>query len=254
MKKIFLLFIILLINSYTLQAQQKLVFNPKINKDSLYSTLEPIFPESQRAAYREAFHSSDEEGKEYILLVLYNAQKGGKEYLITNFETYKIQIAKLRSQYEKLNFNKYIVTTFYNESSLFLPSSHIRITIEKIKEGYLNDEILDHGENLDLVGSYSGENENSPEIKKALTLLKWNAETLTKMKTLIQEANVLSIRNGNPVRIEVHPNLNTMFSYKIYRENLNRQQIIEYNDGCNYVYYKDNIVLYNGASEGVLCF
>ena len=73
---------------------------------------------------------------------------------------------KLRSYYEKLNFNKYIVTVSYGENPLFLPSSYIKISIDKIKEGYLNDEILDRRQNLEYINQYSGENENSSEIKK----------------------------------------------------------------------------------------
>lgn len=159
---------------------------------------------------------------------------------------------KLRSYYEKLNFNKYIVTVSYGENPLFLPSSYIKISIDKIKEGYLNDEILDRRQNLEYINQYSGE-WKLIEIK-SFSILKWNTKTLTELKALIKDANVKSIRNGNPTQIEVHPNLSAMYSYKIYRENLNRQQIIEYNDGCNYIHYKDNIVLHNGAPEGVLCF
>ncbi|AQX89440.1 hypothetical protein BAX96_11965 [Elizabethkingia anophelis] len=254
MKKLFLLFFILLIKSHSLQAQQKSVFNPKINKDSLYSTLEYLVPEGERLKYREILREADDSGKDYILIVLYNLQKGGKDYLINNFESHKTQIMKLRSYYENLNFNKYIVTVSHGENPLFLPSSYIKISIDKIKEGYLNDEILDRRENLEYIKQYSGENENSSEIKEALAFLKWDTKTLTELKALIKEANVKSIRNGNPTQIEVHPNLSAMYSYKIYRENLNRQQIIEYNDGCNYIHYKDNIVLHNGAPEGVLCF
>ena len=129
MKKLFLLFFILLIKSYSLQAQQKSVFNPKINKDSLYSTLEYLVPEEERPKYREILRDADDSGKDYILIVLYNLQKGGKDYLITNFENHKSQIMKLRSYYEKLNFNKYIVTVSYGENPLFLPSSYIKISI-----------------------------------------------------------------------------------------------------------------------------
>jgi hypothetical protein len=55
--------------------------------------------------------------------------------------------------------------------TLFLPSSYIKISIDKIKEGYLNDEILDRRENLEYIKQYSGENENSSEIKEALAFL-----------------------------------------------------------------------------------
>ncbi len=61
MKKLFLLFFILLIKSYSLQAQQKSVFNPKVNKDSLYSTLEHLVPEEERPKYRKILREADVE-------------------------------------------------------------------------------------------------------------------------------------------------------------------------------------------------
>ena len=254
MKKFFLLLIILIFKSHSLYAQEKYVFNPKINKDSLYSKLEYMIPDEQKKEYREMFSKADDGGKEYVLMVMYNGQKGGKKYLIDNFEDHKMQIMKLRNQYEKLNFNNYIVTVSYDNNVLYIPSTHITITIHKIKEGYLNDEIMDRNANLDYIGTYSGTNEKASEIKKALDVLRWNNKVLNEIISLIKDANVISIRNGNPVQIEVHPNFSAIYSYKIYRENLNKQQIIEYNDGCNYIHYKDNIVLHNGAPNEVLCF
>lgn len=46
-----------------------------------------------------------------------------------------------------------------------------------------------------------------------------------------------------------------IFSYVIFDQNLSENKIEDYNDGCTYIFYKDNVVLeYSGGAIGMQCF
>jgi len=46
-----------------------------------------------------------------------------------------------------------------------------------------------------------------------------------------------------------------MYSYRIFPKKLSLPEINEYNDGCIYIFYKDNIVLEFGSGAiGQYCF
>ena len=65
----------------------------------------------------------------------------------------------------------------------------------------------------------------------------------------------ISIAGKDPVVIGWQRSGMGKFSYNIFDKNLEENKIKDYNDGCTYVFYKDNIVLeYGGGAIGMQCF
>ena len=45
------------------------------------------------------------------------------------------------------------------------------------------------------------------------------------------------------------------YYYLVFDDNLSQNEIEEFNDGCTYIFYKNNIVLkYSGGTIGPQCF
>ena len=93
------------------------------------------------------------------------------------------------------------------------------------------------------------------KLDSALKIINWNKENLFQIKSFLKDANCISIENGEPTTIGFARSGMGKYSFKIFNQNLDDHQIEKYNDGCNYIFYKDNIVLeYGGGVMGPQCF
>lgn len=97
---------------------------------------------------------------------------------------------------------------------------------------------------------------NSKKVDSLLTELKWTTKELKTLKEKLDKANCISISGTNdPIVIGWQRSGFGLFSYVIFDQNLNENKIKDYNDGCTYIYYKDNVVLeYGGGAVGPQCF
>lgn len=95
----------------------------------------------------------------------------------------------------------------------------------------------------------------SPKVDSLLTELNWTTKELKILKVKLDNANCISISGNNPVVIGWQRSGMGKFSYTIFDNNLEKDKIEDYNDGCTYIFYKDNIVLeYGGGTIGPQCF
>ncbi|MFZ6666206.1 hypothetical protein [Peijinzhouia sedimentorum] len=93
------------------------------------------------------------------------------------------------------------------------------------------------------------------KVDSLLTELNWTTKELTTLKEKLDNANCISISGKNPVVIGWQRSGMGKFSYNIFDSDLEKDKIEEYNDGCTYIFYKDNIVLeYGGGAIGPQCF
>ena len=96
---------------------------------------------------------------------------------------------------------------------------------------------------------------NSDSLNKMLKLLNWTNETLKTIKKMLVDANCVSIENGENTKIGFARSGFGKYSYLLFNKDLTTEQIKEYNDGCSYIFYKNNIVLeYGGGALGPQCF
>lgn len=233
-------------------------FNPKIDKDSLFESILKTIPENKmKNDLKSSFYNANSEGKEYLLAVLYDSNYT-KEDLIENFIKNENKILKFKDEYSKLVPKNLIVHTSISTNKIFIPEKVITIKIYEINNHYTNNRILDDKSNLKLVGNCDQLFYGTEEMENVLNLLQWDENILKSIETKLEEINSFSIRNGDPTLIQFKRIGIGFISYKVFDKNLTDQEIIENNDGCNHLYYKNNIVFVsdNGqdGARGALCF
>ncbi|MGB5988381.1 MAG: hypothetical protein WBG43_01370 [Marinifilaceae bacterium] len=98
-------------------------------------------------------------------------------------------------------------------------------------------------------------NINSSKTDSLLNDLGWTRKELRILKMKLDNANCISISSRKPITIGWQRSGMGKFSYNIFDENLTENLISKYNDGCMYIFYKDNVVLeYGGGAFGSQCF
>lgn len=256
MKKIILILTILFsIGNLHAQDYQ---FRPNINKDSLLNASLKDLPEEMRKEYLKTYKKGNKQTKEFLLLMI-SMPKSSKRDLIKNYEDKKNEINELKEEYSKLIPKNHIVDVEFEAESKILTVPE-QITI-KIYE-------LNYSDNIDLdkepvkrsterkVISQNWNLENgSKELEEVLKSLGWANQTLAKIKFLLEKANCISIENGKTTTIGFARSGLGKYSYKIFDKDLDLKQKEEFNNGCSYIYYKNNIVLeYGGGAVGSQCF
>ncbi len=96
---------------------------------------------------------------------------------------------------------------------------------------------------------------DSPKADTLLQKLGWTNETLLTLKEKLDDANCISIESGEPFTIGYQRSGMGKYFYKVFDQPLNDSMQKEYNNGCTYIYYKENIVLeFGGGAIGRKCF
>lgn len=172
-----------------------------------------------------------------FLLIAFDRMFAGPYYnkqdLINNYDKRKAEIAEVKSFIKsKVPADTYICIEFENcELGIF----HIE------KNGK-------YSQNWDL-------NIDSKKTDSLLTVIGWTKNDLRSLEDKLDEANCISVTSGNPTIIGWQRSGMGKFSYDIFDQNLADSLINQYNDGCTYIYYKDNVVLeYGGGAIGPQCF
>lgn len=157
-----------------------------------------------------------------------------KNDLIENYEERTEKILDVKNYYKSILPDSASVTIeFDNDKDLGI--FHVRV-----------DSIYQSNWNLKI---------NSPKVDSLLTELNWTTKELRILKEKLDKANCISIAGKDPVVIGWQRSGMGMFSYNIFDSNLEKDKIKDYNDGCTYIFYKDNIVLeYGGGAIGPQCF
>ena len=244
MKQIVL--IIAIISSLKLGAQDY-KFRENIDKDSLFNNILKDLPERAKEEYKIMYNEGNEQSKEFLLLI-FSMPKSSKKELIENYDDKRVKILKLKEAYSKLVPKYYIVDIEFTPAGKIINISE-SITINIYKENGVNDS----GKNS--VSENWNLQPGSRELDKVIGTLNWTNQTLIEIKQLLDSANCISIVNGEITTIGFARSGMGKYYYMIFDENLTESQKAEYNNGCEYLFYKDNIVLeYGGGAVGSQCF
>jgi hypothetical protein len=180
-----------------------------------------------------------------------------KSDLIANYEKRSFEIK------EVMNYFEGIVPENFNVQIRYESSDEINLEVYERLNDTMKNELLFRKWNIDIDDyieesqsdydkKYNGKT-NSFELTK--NKLNWTNETIEKLYEKLESANCIGISNWEPIEIEYGYNGLGVYSYKIFKEKLNEEQIEKYNDGCNNIFHKDNIVLsYGGGAIGMQCF
>ena len=220
-------------------------FNKNINKDSLVQVIIKDLPKEKKKEFQKMYNEGNEQSKEYLLF-MFSMPISSKKAQIENYEKNKTKIFELKNEYSKLVPDRLIVSIEFNPKNVIVntkESIDLKIYQKQI-DGEI--EVVTQEWNLDY---------NSKVLNKLLETLKWNNDTLLKIKGLLESANCVSIENGKITTIGFARSGMGKYFYKVFDADLKKETIPKYNDGCTFIFYKDNIVLeYGGGAVGSQCF
>ncbi|KUJ49931.1 hypothetical protein [Chryseobacterium sp. JAH] len=236
---------------------QNIKFRENIDKDSLFNVAVQKLPIEMRGDFTKTYKSGNEQEKEFLLFMTLMPESN-KQELIANFENKKTEIQRLKTEFQKLVPKNYVVDIeFKPESKILTVSEEITIKIYKVKkkeEKEYADEI-ERSDDLKVISQNWNLKPNSNELGKIIKSIGWTNQTLDKIKKLLNDANCISIENGKITTIGFARSGMGKYYYKIFEKPLSEKSKTEYNNNCQYIFYKDNIVLeYGGGAIGSQCF
>lgn len=218
-------------------------FNKTINKDSLLQVIVKKLPENKKAELLNLCNEGNDQSKEFLLFML-SLPVSSKKDMIANIDTNIQKINILKNKFLKLVPKDYIVSIEFNPANNILSTNEsidLRIQALNNKENAINQE-------------WNLEN-NSVKLTEMIKSIGWTTETLVIIKKLLNEAKCVSIENGEITTIGFARSGMGKYYFKLFPNDLNSEQQKQYNGGCTYIYYKNNIVLeYGGGAVGNNCF
>jgi len=174
-----------------------------------------------------------------------------KKELVENYELKQKEITELYNYAKSITENGkiYVDIEFKNDKNIEIFRVEMdSLDIEKIKDSNSVQPIY-------YTNSYYDLKVKSKTVDTLLNKLNWTRETLKMLKTKLDAANCTSVNSGEPMTIGFKRNGLGMYYYKIFENALTDSLINRYNDGCAYIFYKDNVVLeYTGGAIGMQCF
>lgn len=250
------LVIITLILSLNLNAQDY-EFRESIDKDSLFDVSIKSFPDEKRIEYEKMYKKASSQEKEFLLFMI-SMPKSSKTELIENYENYENEILNIKKEYSKIvPENKIVYIEFENASKILTIPEQITIKIYEIKDdnNKSNSKSDKLKRNIETISENWNLKPGSEKLIDIISSLGWTEDTLTEIKNLLDTANCISVKNGDITNIGFARSGMGKYSYKIFEQKLSENQIEEYDNGCEYIFYRDNIVLeYGGGAIGPQCF
>ena len=222
-------------------------FNKNIDKDSLFEIVIKKVHPTKVEGLTKAFKEGNIQEKEFLLMIL-SMNKSSKNEQVNNLKENEKNIKTLIKEYSELVPDSLIVYLEFNPRDIVLStdkSIDLRIySNRKNKNGGTDQKFRES--NLPY---------NSEVLLEQIKTLGWNKKTLTKIKNLLDNANCNSIENGEITTVGFARSGMGKYSYKFFKNELNKEEQSEYNDGCLYIYYERNIVLeFGGGAVGQQCF
>lgn len=182
-----------------------------------------------------------------IMLKVYSMPMSSKAELIQNYEERSVEIENLKDEFTKSIPKDFIVSLeIRTKGDLLHTVEGIDLQIFK----------KDSKGELKLIDGDWDIQYDSDELYTLLKIIGWDPMTFSGIKNMMQMANCISLQNGDQTEIGFARSGLGKYSYLIFPTPLlTVPQIKEFNDGCQYVYYKKNVVLkYTGGMAGPQCF
>lgn len=219
-------------------------FNKKIDKDSLFQVILKRVPEHLKQDLVETYNSGTTQSKEFLLFMLAD-EPVSKNDIIQNITNNFRNIAILKEEFKKLVPENTNVSIEFNPKGVLINTNEsIDIRVSKVQNGSVTTVYQEWGLEHD-----------APRLRQILDYLKWDHQTLLRIKELLKNAKCISITNGEMTTIGFARSGMGKYSFNLFDHNLTEKEIEAYNDGCTYIFYKDNIVLeYGGGAVGRQCF
>jgi len=199
-------------------------------------------------------------------IVCTNCFRTPKEDLIANYESKKQEITQLYEYVNEITADdRYFSIEFESDKKI----EYFFVTVKRI------DSLTGHTTYTNIVadGDYNKGDANynldikSKNVDNLLDELGWTRNELKTLKQKLDNANCISVESGECARCIYGRKIGYpmiigykrvglgKYFYNIFSQELSDSLKNQYNDGCRYIFYKDNVVLeYGGGLLGPQCF
>lgn len=246
MKYIFALFLSLAF--FTSHAQQK--SKTKVTTDTLLNKLLEGIPKEMQAEFLKEYKSMSSKQKKQMLEfanIFAAMPQSSKKQLIQNIDTNYNNVVALKDFFNKLvpaNYSIYIE---------FKPVEKL-LGLDESVDFWVTKTDGEPAGRTPIFNEWDVELKSS-KLDSLLSLTPLKRSDLLLLKGYLDKANCISITNDNVCKIGYARSGMGKYSYLIFDKPLTEEEIKEYNNGCEYIFYKDNIVLvYEGGAIGPQCF
>lgn len=241
---------ILLAFSFQISFGQNDTSKNKVETDTVLNKLLDGLPKEMQKEFIDEYKKMNADQRKSMLElmnVFSSMPTSSKKQLIQNIDTNYSNILALKTFFKKL------VPTDYSIYIEFKPPKKILNLDESIDFWVFHEDKKNKKSSVDF-------QEWNIELKskKLDSLLKLTTLTrndLMELKKYLDKANCISVRNSDKFEIGYARSGMGKYSYLIFDKPLTKDDKKNYNNGCEYIFYKDNIVLeYGGGAIGSQCF
>lgn len=240
MKYLFLFLNILVLNTLSVKAQSA-------ETDSIFARFGLKYsPESLKEAKLEYEQANDT--IRAIMAQVYSMPMSSRAELIENYEKRANEINNLKDE-----FNKSVPKGYFVNLEITMDDGPLRSILSIDMQIFKQNKTKEP----DLIATEWDMKYPSEELDSLLNIIHWDPMTFSDIKNLMQVSNCISIRNDiGYTEIGFARSGLGKYSYLIFKDKLDTlDKIKKYNDGCEYKFFKDNIVLrYVGGLAGAQCF
>ena len=182
-----------------------------------------------------------------------------KDDLVENYELNKTAIYELKTDYDRIvpdGFKIYIEFKDKNSIDLWVYEKTDSAN-KKMTCLFQQWNINPYDYELEPMTKYDS-SEYAPKTKD-LDLVKeklnWTENAFVEIKKILDNANCISIENGEPSEIGFARSGMGKYFYYIFHDPIPENEIEKWNDSCSYIYYEPKMVLgYAGGAIGAQCF
>jgi hypothetical protein len=216
----------------------------KAYNDSVLALLIKSVPKSKREGYKEFFDSMTDDQRSFFYAI--SLPVTGKKELIQN----------LNANYGSI------------KAAIILFKELFPLDLDVYIEFKPPQKFLRLGESVDFWCSRNSKSGgttplfhewnvevSSAQLDSLLRLIHMDRNKLEQLHTALLKAHCISIKSGNPAEVGFARSGMAKYDYLIFDDHLTKTQMKRYNNGCEYIFYKDNIVLEHAiGAVGSPCF
>jgi hypothetical protein len=222
----------------------------KVVKDSLLASFLKDLPTEMHKEFIEEYKNMTPDQKKQMLELkdfFSPMPTSSKKQLIQNVDTNYSNILALKTYFKSIiPTGLFIYIEFKSPEKILNLDESLDFWAFREDKISRNTETIFQEWNVEL---------KSSELDSLLNLTPLKRKDLQELKKYLDKAHCISVSNRREFEIGFARSGMGKYSYLIFDKPLTRAEQEKYNNGCEYIFYKDNIVLeYGGGAVGPQCF
>jgi hypothetical protein len=222
----------------------------KVGTDTLLSKFLDGLPKEMHKEFIDEYNKMSADQKKSMLELMdafSSMPTSSKKQLIKNIDSNYSNILALKSFFKNIvPTDYYIYIEFKPPEKILRLDESIDFWVFRKDKKTKNREVVFQEWNIEL---------KSTRLDSLLNLTTLKRKDLQDLKQYLDKANCISVSNRDEFEIGYARSGMGKYSYLIFDKPLSKEDQKKYNNGCEYIFYKDNIVLeYGGGAIGPQCF